>query len=51
MKRILPAATAALLLVGLAGCSQQDTPAPAQQAAAPQAPAQPAAQPAMPPGH
>jgi len=51
VKRILPAATAALLLVGLAGCSQQDTPAPAQQAAAPQAPAQPAAQPAMPPGH
>ncbi len=52
MNRILPAATAALLLVGLAGCSKQDEPAPAQQAAAPQAPAQaPAAQPAMPPGH
>ena len=52
MNRILPAATAALLLVGLAGCSKQDEPAPTQQAAAPQAPAQPpAAQPAMPAGH
>jgi plastocyanin len=47
------AALAALLAVGvLAGCSQSDEPAPAQQAAAPQAPAQaPAAQPPVPPNH
>ncbi len=52
MNRFLPAVFATLLMVGLAGCSKQDEPAPTQQAAAPQAPAQPAAtQPAMPPGH
>ena len=51
MNRFPLAALAAILAVGLvAGCSQQDTPAPAQQAGATPAPAaQPPA--AVPPGH
>lgn len=49
MNRIPHAALAALLAVAITGCSQQDTPAPTQQAAAPAAPATPPA--ALPPGH
>ena len=53
MKRSLLAALAALLAAGtLAGCSESTPPAPAQQAAAPQAPApQAPAQQQLPPGH
>ncbi len=52
MNRIRIAALAALLAAGLAGCSQQDTPAPTQQAAAPaQPPAAPPPTAAMPPNH
>ncbi len=52
MNRSLLTALAALLVVSVVtGCSQQDTPAPAQQAAAPQAPAAPAALAQVPPNH
>ena len=52
MNRPLLTALAALLAVSVVtGCSQQDTPAPAQQAAAPQAPAAPAAPAQVPPNH
>jgi hypothetical protein len=52
VNRSLLTALAALLVVSVVtGCSQQDTPAPAQQAAAPQAPATPVAPAQVPPNH